>query len=854
MRTLIRASSPHSQQHEVSEDETLIRAFSPQSQQHEISEDETLIEAFSPQSPSDATRIALDLLGDEGLIRASSPQSRQKEIPKEIVRVLGDQGEALKSQVMIIETVMKSVISVDEALAHSQRLFIRGLAGSGKTTLLQWIAVTSASQSFKKPLENWNDTLPFYIRLRSCVQSGLPAPEAFPKFVTASIAGLAPKGWVHAKLASGRAVLLVDGLDEVPTLQREDVRSWLKDLVDTYPKAYFIITSRPHVLEKGWLDDEGFEHAELQPMALSDIHTFIDHWHAAVAEEVPDAEEKTELPSLAKHLKEEVQQSRAKRDLATNPLLCAMLCALNRERRQNLPSDRIELYEVSCQILIERRDKERRIPLTDYPAQALTYRQKRALLEDFAYWLIKNSWSEVELYYVDERFTRKLKGMHNIPPSISGIDIRRLFLERTGIVRETVTSHIGFTHRTFQEFLAAQAILEEGDIGVLIGHAHQDQWWEVIILASGLATKKVRGDLLLGLIDRGDTEKENRYPLHMLAVACLDTSIELEAVVKQDIQQCLNELVPPKNIEEATALAKAGELAVPFLAYSPQYPPSTAAACAFALAHIGSDTAFEVLKEYTHSSESEVIKELLMAQHLFDKRMYAQGILAGMLENIDILALYLSSLEGFQYLTNLKALNLTRCRRIKNFAPLANLTQLTYLDLTECSQIEDLTFLANLTQLTQLSLAGCWQIKDLTPLASLTQLTYLDLTDCSNICDLTPLTNLTQLTYLDLTHCEQIKDLTSLANLTQLTDLSLAACWKIEDLTPLASLTQLVLLDLARCWQISDLDPLSSLTELTLLNLSYCDRVTELSLLSKLNNLKRLDLYGTSLGRHLMRV
>lgn len=505
-----------------------------------------------------------------------SVKQKGNEISKETARVLGDQKEDRRDKALIIKPGMKPIISVDEALAHSQRLFILGLAGSGKTTLLQWIAVTSASQSFKKPLENWNNRLPFYIRLRSCVQSGLPAPEDFPKFVTISTAGLAPKGWVHAKLASGHALLLVDGLDEVPTLQREDVRSWLKDLVDTYPKAYFIITSRPHALEAGWLDNEGFEHAELQPMALSDIYTFIDHWHTAVAEEVTDAEEKAELPSLAKHLKKEIQQSRAKRDLATNPLLCAMLCALNRERRENLPSDRIELYEVSCQILIERRDKERRVPLTDYPAQALTYRQKRVLLEDLAYWLMKNGWSEVELFRVDERLTRKLKGMHNISSNISGIDTRQLFLERTGIVRETVTSHIGFMHRTFQEFLTAQAILDEGDIGVLIGHAHNDQWWEVIILASGLATKKVRGDLLLGLIDRGDAESENRYPLHMLAVACLDTSIELEPVVKHDIQQCLNELVPPKNIAEAKALTKAGELAVPFLAYSPQYSPSTA--------------------------------------------------------------------------------------------------------------------------------------------------------------------------------------------------------------------------------------------------------------------------------------
>ncbi|HWS83193.1 MAG TPA: NACHT domain-containing protein [Ktedonobacteraceae bacterium] len=559
-------------------------------------------------------------------------QSPRKEIPEQIIRALGGLEDALKSQAMIIQTAAESVITADEALARSQRLLIRGLAGSGKTTLLQWIAVTSASQSFKEPLKGWNDTIPFYIRLRSCVQSGLPAPEAFPKFAAASITGLMPKGWAHAKLTTGRALILVDGLDEVPALQREEVRSWLKDLIETYSKAYFIITSRPHAIGEQWIDDKGFELAELQPMTLPDIYTFIDHWHTAVAEEVTDTEEKAELPSLAKHLKEEIEHSRTKRNLATNPLLCAMLCALNRERQQNLPSDRIELYEASCQMLIERRDKERRVLLTDYPAQALTYRQKRALLEDFAYWLMKNGWSEIELYRADERFKRKLTSMHNIVPNISAIDIRLLFLERTGIVREAVASRISFTHRTFQEFLAAQAVLDEGDIGMLIEHAHNDQWWEVIILTSGLATKKVREELLLGLIDRGDREKENRYPIHMLAVACLETSLELEPVVKQDIQQCLSELVPPKNITEAKGLAKAGQLAVPYLVYDPQYSALTAAACVFALAHIGGNAASDALEGYIHDPQIEVIEELLRAQDLFDKRVYAQRILPRILD------------------------------------------------------------------------------------------------------------------------------------------------------------------------------------------------------------------------------
>src|SRR5437588_6306482 len=295
------------------------------------------------------------------------------------------------------DEVSKSIVSVETVLRHSHRLLIRGMAGSGKTTLLRWIAVNSAAQSFKEPLTNWNKVLPFYVSLRYCVDSGLPGPEDFPKLITPAIADTMPKRWVHIALELGHAIILVDGLDEVPALQRTDVHMWLRDLIGAYPKAYFIITTRPSAVEEGWMDREGFTDTELLPMELPDIRAFIDHWHMAVAEQLQDEEEKVELSSFAQHLKEEVESSRAIRNLATNPLLCAMLCALNRERREQLPSDRIKLYEACCEMLIERRDKERRISLEDYPAKALAYREKLVFLEDLAFWLIINGWSQVEL-------------------------------------------------------------------------------------------------------------------------------------------------------------------------------------------------------------------------------------------------------------------------------------------------------------------------------------------------------------------------------------------------------------------------------------------------------------------------
>ncbi len=600
------------------------------------------------------------------------------------------------------DEVARDITLVENILAHSRYLLIRGEAGSGKTTLLQWIAVKSASKSFDKQLSDWNGTFPFYIRLRQCVDSGLPKPEAFPSLVTPAIAATMPSGWVHEQLRLGQAIILVDGLDEVPVLQREDVRIWLKELIETFPKSRFIIASRPYAVKEGWMNVEGFSDALLQPMELPDIYSFIDHWHNAVREELREDEEKAILEHIAEHLKENVKNNRSIRNLATNPLLCAMLCSLNRDRRQQLPADRIELYEACCSLLLERRDKERRVDLTDYPA--LSYRQKRVLLEDVAYWMIKNDWSEVSLELVDERFERKLKEMQSIMQDISSSGVRRLFVERSGIIREPVVGQIDFTHRTFEEFLAAKAAIDEMDIGLLKLNAHNDQWREVIILASGLATKQMREEIIMGLIKRGDEEKKLRYRLHLLAVSCLETSIVLSQEVKAEVEQRLKYLVPPQNMTDAKALASANELAVKYLAKKGTYPATTTAASIRTLALIGGETALEMLEGYAKDKRSTVIHELLRAWDSFDREDFARRVLSRTYLNRAelILSNSLPTFSGLQYFTNLTKLNLPNTQA-SDLSPLANLTQLTSLTL-QGTQASDLSPLANLTQLTSLDL------------------------------------------------------------------------------------------------------------------------------------------------------
>jgi energy-coupling factor transporter ATP-binding protein EcfA2 len=733
-----------------------------------------------------------------------------------------------------LEDDVRVTMQADAALAKARRVLLRGQAGSGKTTLLQWLAVNSARQSFENELDGWNSSVPFFVRLREFVEQRLPTPNELPRFVAPSAAENVPEGWVRERLKSGQALLLIDGVDEVPEAQRGIIRTWLADLVGSFPDPFYIITSRPSAVEADWLAQEGFAEAELQAMELPDIDAFVEHWHDAVREELQDEAEKVELSSYAADLKVTIRKSRALRSLATSPLLCAMLCALHRDRRRQLPSDRIELYRAGCEMLLERRDKERGIEATGYPS--LSYRQKLVLLQDLAYWLMENGWSMVSLERAAHALERKLPNIQSMPENTGGADVLRLFIDRNGMLRVPVVGQVDFTHRTFQEYLAAQEALARSNIGVLIKSAHDDQWRETIILAAGLAKPSEREELIRGLLERGDREVERRYQLHLLAVACLETSVELGMDVRAAVETRLAAIVPPKTMADAKALAAAGELAVPYLGRKQSYKAGVAAACVRALTLIGGDAALDVLASYGDDQRETVKEQLLRGLMTFDSDEYVPRVL-GRWNELSFAYQEISEVALLRRATHLTSLYLQNTQ-VADLSSLAGLVNLTKLGLGE-TLVADLSPLTSLIKLSQLYL-GSTRVVDLSPLAGLTSLTKLILTG-TLVTDLSPLAGLVNLAELYLGNT-RVADLSPLAGLVNLTDLNLYSV-PVADISPLAGLVNLSGLQLGNT-RVVDLSPLAGLTSLTRLDLSNT-RVADLSPLAGLTSLTHLDLNNT---------
>ena len=571
----------------------------------------------------------------------------------------------------------EDIVSIDFALKNSNRLLIRGEAGSGKTTLLKWIAINSASKTFKGRLTDWNNTIPFFIRLRDYADGDFPTPELFPKPLAPLIYNQIPENWVHKHLDSENAIVLIDGIDEVPISQRSTALKWINDLVSTFPKTRYIVTSRPHALEDKWNLQDVFDESELQPMDIASIYQFIDHWHNAVQVESSE-DEKDKIDDLSAKLKKVIKYNKSLRKIAISPLLCAMICALHRDRHQKLPSNRVELYDACTYMLLERRDDERGVNLKDYAK--LTYTQKRYLLENFAYWLVKNNKSSVSKRDSEEYFDYKLSSMNNIPEGTNGLEIVRLLVERSGIIREAVAGYIDFTHKTFQEFLAAHAAINEREIGLLEQNSHNDQWRETIILACGIARGNLANELLEKILKRGDNEKDQRHKLHLLAMSCLETSIELDVELKNEIEIRLEGVIPPNNLREAEILATTGDLAVPYLEYVPRNN-RTNIACIKTLIRIGSEDALTMLETYVDINNSEINNELINGWDEFNIEDYAKRILTNIRE------ISSTDLSKIQYLPNLENLTIAHADSIDL---LINSFNIRRLELSSCIHLSNL--------------------------------------------------------------------------------------------------------------------------------------------------------------------
>lgn len=631
---------------------------------------------------------------------------------------------------------------VDKALSGHARVLLRGVAGSGKTTLVQWLAVTTARQSrLTGELAHLIGRIPFVLPLRTLTRQGasLPLPADFLRAVGSPVAGAQPPGWADRVLAAGRALLLIDGIDEVPDQERTRTRGWLCDLLSAYPDNLCLVTSRPSAVRKDWLGTEDFTELTLSRMSRENIAVFVHRWHEAANAD----------PALGTALLDAIRTKQDLGALATNPLMCALICALHRERRGFLPRGRKALYDAALSMLLERRDRERDMPGAGLD---LDEESQTELLQKLAYWLIRNGRSEMSRPDAIAQLERLLPAMPYVARQGPADAILRHLLTRSGLLREPATGSIDFVHRTFQDYLGARAAVEERDFDLLLRHAHLDQWEDVMRMAVAHARPDERARLLRGLMERGDREPEHRKRLHLLAMACLEHAAKLDPRVRAEVERRAACLIPPQSFPDARELADLGPIVLELLPDPDEVPdPEQRAYVVHAAGLIGGDAALPLMVKYRDTGARGVDAQLGQFWSKFDTDTYAREIIDRLRYKPDI-AITVHSPKELTALNHLGGHDnvdligdFTADQILENFGD----HPVERIRLAENTVLHDLDWVRRLPDLRRLVLYECSAVHSLAPLAGLS-LTDLAVLGSSPVRDLSPLRELTGLKLLNL--------------------------------------------------------------------------------------------------------
>ncbi|MBW5484218.1 NACHT domain-containing protein [Streptomyces bambusae] len=486
------------------------------------------------------------------------------------------------------------------------RFLLRGEAGSGKTTLIQHLAVTAAREAA--------GLVPFVLPLRTLTRHGerLPAPGGFLEAAGSALAGSEPDGWEARVLRDGQALLLVDGIDEIPEAERAGARAWLAELITAYPDNAWLVTSRPSAVRPDWLREEHFAELALAPMSRDHVATFIDRWHAAAGAD-------PELTVLRDQLRQAVRTKPELARLATNPLLCGLICALHRERRGFLPSGRKELYTAALSMLLHRRDKERRLRLPE-----LGDEPQLQLLQRLAYWLIRNGRTEMARDHAVRLIANALPAVPEAQRVLGGAEaVHTHFLERTGLLRAPTEDTVEFVHRTFQDFLGARMALDEGSTGELALHADDDQWEDVVKMAVAQGRPRERAEIIRALLDQPTPRST------LLAVASLEYAAELDPELREEATAAMADLWPPADYEAGRRLGEAaGPLVLDLLPDPAQAPDEETALMALVTAGgTGSDAAIDFLSRYCDHPLERVRDHLTELWPRFETVRFANEVL-----------------------------------------------------------------------------------------------------------------------------------------------------------------------------------------------------------------------------------
>ena len=347
---------------------------------------------------------------------------------------------------------------------HSPVLVV-GEPGAGKTTALRRAALHTRR-------------VPIYLELRHhTARLCADAPPALPELAADAgwLGGQIPAEWFARRLNRGGCVVLLDGLDEIPSeAERRKVVGWIREQFSRYPKNACVVTSRPGGLKGSPL--AGAETWQLRRLTDEQISGFVYSWCRAV--EVRRARHsygwiRDETAAEAGVLLSRLRANPALYALARNPLVLTLIARINRHCGL-FPSTRAQLYADACDLMLHRLGGG---AFYEDAATKTRGAQRFEVVRRLAHHLMDTRRTTITVDDARSLLADVLTGVRprRIPEAVlfEAVD--------AGLLNEVGDGVLAFSHLSMQEFLAARELhwrANDADVAAKTG----DPWWRDAIL------------------------------------------------------------------------------------------------------------------------------------------------------------------------------------------------------------------------------------------------------------------------------------------------------------------------------------------------------------------------------------
>jgi formylglycine-generating enzyme required for sulfatase activity/energy-coupling factor transporter ATP-binding protein EcfA2 len=530
---------------------------------------------------------------------------------------IGDDFRALPDDAQVEVTAWRLRLALEAA--QSRRLVLLGEPGAGKSTALRELALLLAlrltGQSVAIP--GWPADaapVPVYVPLGR-VAALFERHQHDAHAALRQAIGDALEGEQHVRaglraflmpaLRSGGVILLLDGLDELPAAVRTQVALALRQLAQDVA-APLVVTSRvlPYRESADWQlpADEGWQVQTIQPLAFGQVRVFVRQWYAALADPRSDLTPER-AAERADELIAQLQQRPELAPLIRSPLLLTMLAILH-YNTDDVPRDRVRLYEECVQLLLERWEPERTSPWVSHPRLAerlgnipgLTIEHIRNVLHELAFESHDAPPGDDGRGVIDgERLSGKMvklfRRLGARDPAAAEEAFVRVLRADAGLLQERGEGVFVFPHLTFQEYLAACYLADLPGMDKAATQrwcsADAERWRETLMLLVGRLRRQGKTDntlipwlarLAAARVGRDAKEPARRRREALLAALCyaelgsaaaLATStVDIEAQLEQPLRAAIVDLLavhdPAITVTDRIAAARVlGELGDP---------------------------------------------------------------------------------------------------------------------------------------------------------------------------------------------------------------------------------------------------------------------------------------------------